>query len=852
MADIFYVTNKSGQLVAAKFLQYNGQYVKDPNSAVAISAQIYDSSKNAIVNANPNGYLIVPAEYSISETIEFANNVSKLLLDSTNSFALLNAAGAMVRAYVPNGTHDLQRHYAGSSGVNPDDFVAAFTSAASFDLGLVAQYSGFGFDAAIKGGGMLNYIQSLWNAKINTTGKDSNNPRNVQSIEAGGEFAKSIPGSATADPTPLDPAVQAALGSKIAVIYDDAVPAYVKKLLPGEGNSLTLRRSDTGAIIVIGHDYVYNITQYYKGLGYDVTAYAPNTSGLSALIGVNSVNPLLQSKISYNQDFIPVSSTNFTGLNSDRWVSSYDSLGRKTEMRMYGANSTIAESRTIFNVESNKIDRVDYFDASGNIIKQDHFDSTTDSLVKRGFDASGREIQRDTFDANSGNLAMREYFDVLTGNVIQIDYFDVMSGKLLFTDEIAQKPGEVNNRSYFSADGLLQERDFYVKDDKSAAENIREIYNYQDGTITRENFSPTIEGEKTIYTLEGGKKGQLIYSESHDSTGTPYTIGKYDRANGALIYSLITEFQYGVGNTNIVETWYGDNQRQTERRTSSAKTNLPISDLHFDPINGNLVSQDTFDNNGTLTSTDFFNPQTGDNTTRVEYYPGTTKIHLQLDFPPGAKFAGTHTYFKPDGSIDSRTIFNPQTGVKIPNQGFAPGNVISQPPLRPPITSVPPPPKKPSFSTYPPPPKHDYTVINQSGQIAPGVYPLLPYNPLRKNEPQTSHLTGGITGGVWSSVTVGNESMVTWQHWSGSGLDILDGVAVLPVGVRPSTINTTPPSASLNASSRMLTDGASSEISTTHSLVQAMAAFSPSTSASLTAPIDANKNLASIISSNTK
>jgi hypothetical protein len=199
---IFYVKNNGGQLVPARFLTYNGQYVSDPMSFTATSTSIYTQDGTAVQNANPNGYLIVPADYTIDGAISFATQVGDQLYDSSTSTSGMDsaggagnymaAAGMMISAFIPNGPQDLQRSYPESSGVNPDCFVPAFTDAASFNLGVISEYSGFGESSALLGGGTLNLLHKFFKPGIDISGTDFNTPNNTNSIAAGAAFADNL------------------------------------------------------------------------------------------------------------------------------------------------------------------------------------------------------------------------------------------------------------------------------------------------------------------------------------------------------------------------------------------------------------------------------------------------------------------------------------------------------------------------------------------------------------------------------------------------------------------------------------------------------------------------------------
>jgi len=62
LSDTFYVKDNAGNLVAAKFLQYEGQGIVDPNPQ---TFQIFtkDDSGNLVSQKNTNNWLVVPADF---------------------------------------------------------------------------------------------------------------------------------------------------------------------------------------------------------------------------------------------------------------------------------------------------------------------------------------------------------------------------------------------------------------------------------------------------------------------------------------------------------------------------------------------------------------------------------------------------------------------------------------------------------------------------------------------------------------------------------------------------------------------------------------------------------------------
>lgn len=195
MNNVFYLKNnankgRTGKTLAARFLSYDGKYIRSPNVEKAQRAVVYaDEGGDSLTgNANPNAYFIVPSDYSIENAMVFSNMVSDMLFCN----GISSAYGLMVGAFMPNGSQDLQRTYPESDGKSPGCFVSEFTDSASFHFGFVATYSGIGEHAALIGGGLLNRSHHLTNRSIDTSGVDGNNPNNVRSIHAGATFAHEL------------------------------------------------------------------------------------------------------------------------------------------------------------------------------------------------------------------------------------------------------------------------------------------------------------------------------------------------------------------------------------------------------------------------------------------------------------------------------------------------------------------------------------------------------------------------------------------------------------------------------------------------------------------------------------
>ena len=72
----FYVKNNAGQTVLAKYLQVNGAYVSDPNTAKSLNTPVYLDSSGVQQFQNANGYLIVPADYNITSSISLGKTIA--------------------------------------------------------------------------------------------------------------------------------------------------------------------------------------------------------------------------------------------------------------------------------------------------------------------------------------------------------------------------------------------------------------------------------------------------------------------------------------------------------------------------------------------------------------------------------------------------------------------------------------------------------------------------------------------------------------------------------------------------------------------------------------------------------
>jgi hypothetical protein len=156
--SIFYVGAENNKkltgLVPAKFLMRDGSYVMDPTPRGSQNAYLYsDSSGNNKTPgpaANPNNYLIVPANYDEQAARKFAANIAAAPLPI--------ALARMIDAFGQGGSQDLQRnpHW----GIPNGSTVGAFVGSASNHLGYVSAQAGLPIDWPEFGGGLVNGVNA--------------------------------------------------------------------------------------------------------------------------------------------------------------------------------------------------------------------------------------------------------------------------------------------------------------------------------------------------------------------------------------------------------------------------------------------------------------------------------------------------------------------------------------------------------------------------------------------------------------------------------------------------------------------------------------------------------------------
>jgi len=278
--SVFYVKDNSGNLVQAQFLQYNGSYVTDPNST-AILTNIYDQNGNYIPNSNPNGYLIVPADYSIDSAISFGQSVADEMnmqgtsLNGEEGTGFLSAIGTMIGGFA-YGPQDLQRNYNGHTG----EFVPAFTDATSYNLGVVSAYAGIPLSLSERGGGLLNDIGNIFGSRtqpLDTDGPQDLTFTNGNSIVAGYTLGKTLPGAsgALADPSTItiDGELTDPFSNTTITFLSDGTVQVIQNLNAGGSVSGSFAPENNGSNL-----FQYNLTGYSGSNATGTQLYQQNTS----------------------------------------------------------------------------------------------------------------------------------------------------------------------------------------------------------------------------------------------------------------------------------------------------------------------------------------------------------------------------------------------------------------------------------------------------------------------------------------------------------------------------------------------------------------------------------------------
>jgi hypothetical protein len=194
----FFVEAKKGKnittgYVPAKFLMRNGAYVMNPTPGGSQKSPVFsDGLGNNRTHgsvANPNNYLIVPANYTEQQARDFAAGITDAWNtahpgDETGTAGPHHALARMAEAFVQRGPQDLQRHP--QWGIPKGSVVSAFVGSASNHLGYVTALTPVPKILSEVGGGAANSINGhVIQPIIRLFGGDAT------SVDTGGPFGLS-------------------------------------------------------------------------------------------------------------------------------------------------------------------------------------------------------------------------------------------------------------------------------------------------------------------------------------------------------------------------------------------------------------------------------------------------------------------------------------------------------------------------------------------------------------------------------------------------------------------------------------------------------------------------------------
>lgn len=153
--------------VPSKFLMRNGAYVMNPIPGGSQLANLYsDSSGNNRTDgriANPNNYVVVPANYNEQGARKFA-----AVLAAASRIGSGPTLALMTSAFWSGGSQELQRNP--QWGIPPNSFVRAYTSAASDHFGYITAAAGLPRELAEAGGGLHNRYSKLRGNDVDVSG----------------------------------------------------------------------------------------------------------------------------------------------------------------------------------------------------------------------------------------------------------------------------------------------------------------------------------------------------------------------------------------------------------------------------------------------------------------------------------------------------------------------------------------------------------------------------------------------------------------------------------------------------------------------------------------------------------
>ena len=161
----------------------NGVYVVDPIPGASQNANLYsDSLGNNQTDgkiANPNNYVVVPANHSEQEARKFAADLAVV-----SRMGVAPTLALMTSAFWPGGSQELQRNP--QWGIPPNSFVRAYTSAASDHFGYITAAAGLPQELADHGSGIHNiFSKQVEKPDVDVSGKGGLSRVNEANIAQG-------------------------------------------------------------------------------------------------------------------------------------------------------------------------------------------------------------------------------------------------------------------------------------------------------------------------------------------------------------------------------------------------------------------------------------------------------------------------------------------------------------------------------------------------------------------------------------------------------------------------------------------------------------------------------------------
>jgi hypothetical protein len=166
------------------------QTVYDKKNRPIRARTLLDAAGQPIVDPKTGRPLIVDYDLDMDAAMAFGRSLRDL--------PVKEKLARMAQAFQQGAPLDMQRSYNKKVGGGLDEFVGAFTPAASFLLGVVGREADLSPGTIIKGGGLYNLCAKFdckhlyediqnwkWNPKVDTSGPFFNNPENARWINEG-------------------------------------------------------------------------------------------------------------------------------------------------------------------------------------------------------------------------------------------------------------------------------------------------------------------------------------------------------------------------------------------------------------------------------------------------------------------------------------------------------------------------------------------------------------------------------------------------------------------------------------------------------------------------------------------